>query len=363
MIKYAPNVHIVNSEILGGNTVEDHSKKKLTLYRLYLTAYLSVLTNQPHIKNINIVDLFAGVGTTEDGHHGSAVIAAKTAEGFSKKTGKNIHLVLNEYDKQRYDCLVKNTSFFLPCRDIMNQTANACFSELWQSYQNVSDTRTLFFIDPYGYTQFSHDNLSKLLQHSSSEVLIFVPISHILRFIDRSNQDESVKPVKQFLDDCGIDFPKYHVHPNDFAELIKDGFKKIAGRNSFAYYYLLKNEQARNVQHCMFFITHNSRGADKFIEAMYKIRKDDKESLLFDYDLEGTLKKLVAYLHEHEYQSNVDINNWRRENGYHNPEITNALSKLEDEKKMEVEEIHKRHGKSFYLGNAEKKLYVRMTKS
>ena len=337
--------------------MEDHSKKKITLYRLYLTAYLSVLMNQPHIKNINIVDFFAGVGI-EDGHQGSAVIAAQIVKGFSKKPGKNIRLVLNEYKKQRYDCLVKNISSVFPCRDIMNQKADACFSELWPSCQNGSDTRTLFFIDPYGYTQFSHKNLSELLKHNSSEVLIFVPISHILRFVNRFNQDESIQPVKQFLNDCGIDFPTHPIHSNNFAELIKDGFKKIAGHNSFAYYYLLKNEQARNVQHCIFFITHNPRGADKFIEAMYKIRKDDKERLLFDIGLDDILKKLVDYLHE--YRSNVDINNWRRENGYHYPEITNALKRLEDEKKLEIEEVDKRRGKGFYLRDAEKKLCVRM---
>ena len=343
--------------------MEDHSKKKLTLYRLYLTAYLSVLTNQPHIKNINIVDLFAGVGKTEDGHHGSAVIAAKMVEGFSKKTDKNIRLVLNEYKKQRYDCLVKNISSVLPCYDIMNQTADACFSELWPSYQNVSDTRTLFFIDPYGYTQFGQVNLSKLMQDKSIEILIFIPVSHIYRFINKQEPERSVKPIINFLSDCGIEQYQYEdlddLH--DFMNLLKDNFKTRSADPSYIYSYPLKNEGATNSQHCLFFITHNHRGADKFIEAMYKIRKDSTAELLFDIDLEDILKKLVDYLHE--YRSNVDINNWRRENGYHYPEITKALRKLESEKKLEIEEIHKRHGKGFYLGEEEKKLYFRMTKS
>ena len=338
--------------------MEEHSRKKLTLYKSYLTAYLSVLTNQPHIKNINIVDLFAGVGITDDGHHGSAVIAARKVQEFRQKKDKNIRLFLNEYELNKYNCLVSNIRRILPDCDITKQTANVCFSNWWTSHESASDTRTLFFIDPYGYTQFSHENMSKLLQHYSSEILIFVPISHILRFKDATSPAKP-SPVKQFLRHLGIDHPQSN--HQGFAEQIKNCFKEIARDVSYVYRYMLKNEQASNTQHCLFFITHNPTGADKFIEAMYKIRKYNKQGLLFDYDAIVISKELTQYLSE--YRNNGEINEWRRKKGYHYPEIKNALKQLENEQKLEIRDGTKKIKGAFYLDNKDKRKYFMRVKS
>ena len=346
--------------------MEEHSKKKLTLYREYLDGYLSVLTNQSYFKNIFIVDFFGGVGINQNGDQGSAIIAAEAVKQFQEESNPDIRLILNELDNRKYNRLKENIIPILPTCCISNKPANDLLPRLYAEYQKFkSRSRTLIFIDPYGYTQFGQNNLTQLMQDTSIEILIFIPINHIYRFINRQDPEISVRPIRHFLSDCGIGPEQYKGLDNldDFISLLKANFKERSKNPSYIYSYRLKNERpgVTNSWHCLFFITHHERGADKFLEAMYKIRKNNQEALLFDFDVTDTLQKLVPYLHE--YRSNLDINEWRRENGYHTTDITDALRNLESNDKLEIEEIQKRNRKGFYLNNLDKKLSIRIKKS
>ena len=99
--------------------IHAHSEEKLAVYREYLVRYLSVLTNQPYIKNIYIADIFAGLGISKNNRKGSAVIAADAIKSFTdNKNRVRIHFLLNELDAQNYEELTKNLKQYAFPRNI-----------------------------------------------------------------------------------------------------------------------------------------------------------------------------------------------------------------------------------------------------
>ena len=57
------------------DNVFEHSQAKLNFYKNYLARYLIILLNDQHTSQINIYDVFCGVGIYNDGNQGSPVIA------------------------------------------------------------------------------------------------------------------------------------------------------------------------------------------------------------------------------------------------------------------------------------------------
>ena len=86
--------------------IEEHSKVKLSIYKEYLKAYLAIMSVQIWYKQINVIDPFAGVGISNNGQDGSAIIARNIIQGM--KTDKQIRLFLNELDKNNFQQLKTN---------------------------------------------------------------------------------------------------------------------------------------------------------------------------------------------------------------------------------------------------------------
>jgi three-Cys-motif partner protein len=287
--------------------IEEHSKTKLKLYELYLERYLSVLLAARKINQINIIDLFAGCGISDNHEDGSAVIAAKIIEKILKKqTGlrKKINLLLNEKEKQNFLRLeenIKNYQFASAERNSADE-----FIKKWEPATNL---HILFFIDPYGYTQISNENLKKLFQTKKCDLLIFIPIFHIWRFLKPSDKNANIvkiqnydlfgnniketkqvdnmqyyKPIEKFLN--GLEIDKTSVITisdlDAFAELIQKALKKIS-KSDFVYFHMIENKENNN-KYSLFFISHHILGAEKFLEAQDElIKQQNMENLLFTF--------------------------------------------------------------------------------
>ena len=174
-----------------------HSREKLAVYREYLLGYLSVLVHVKFVSSILVVDLFAGVGINKHGEEGSAVIAAKIISGFPTK---NIVFWANEKDRNRCARLSSSLSAY-KFATVFNESADSFVSQFSNGFnsENMRNLRALFFIDPFGYTQLSQPNLNELMRNDSVEILIFMPVSQIYRFITKSAPESTVKPVLNFF--------------------------------------------------------------------------------------------------------------------------------------------------------------------
>ena len=76
------------------NTLQIHSHAKVEFYQTYLERYLRILCLSPHINNINIYDVFCGMGIYEDGGKGSPIVAFDSIKNYyfeCKNSGKLIN--------------------------------------------------------------------------------------------------------------------------------------------------------------------------------------------------------------------------------------------------------------------------------
>ena len=180
--------------------IQEHSKIKLELYRLYLERYLSVLLTTPFFERIIISDVFAGCGVAQNEEKGSALIAAETIETIkADRNPRNKDIILNLNDANQANCLALQKHLQnRPFVHITNQDADKYI----QSWEATPSSHNLFFIDPHGYTQVSIDNLKRLFTTERSDFLIFVPIYHLFRF--KEVDATQTKPVSDFLKALGI---------------------------------------------------------------------------------------------------------------------------------------------------------------
>ena len=247
------------------------AKSSWTLYRLYLERYLSVLLSTPFFESVVVSDVFAGCGVSQNEEKGSALIAAETIEKIKlDRNPKNKAVFLNLNDSDQANCSalqahLQSRSFV----KITNQDAN----QYIQSWKPIAGSHNLFFIDPHGYTQVAISNLRRLFSTSGCEFLIFMPISHIYRFLRKEEDGEQLSPIANFLHDLNInDTDAVKAYDVDkFADLVVTALRNISGAE-WVYKQMLVNRAGSN-RYCLFFITRNILGAEKFLEAQSELRK------------------------------------------------------------------------------------------
>ena len=262
-----------------------HTSAKLSMYENYLRIYLSILLNTDF--TINIVDLFCGKGLYKNGKKGSALIAYDCIKDiiYSKKTLNNfvsnqkIRLILNDVKTRR----IENVKHIL---EAQNNSEKICIIEYYNKkyldiinlilnknnkLSNLSN-RNLFFIDPYGYKDIFKEHLYKLISMSNSELLIFLPVSFIYRFIKIAFEDfenPKYKKTRDFMNDF-FDNPKDRIYKYksvfDFIKDLCTAFTFL-GDNYCCSYYIRRNKV--NV-YALFFLTSNIKGFEKILETQWK---------------------------------------------------------------------------------------------
>lgn len=277
--------------------IHEHSKIKLELYRLYLERYLSVLLVANFFNQIDIIDVFAGCGISDNDEKGSALIAAETIDTIIKNNnpqGKQVFLKLNDADQQNCSSLQQHLKPYhfasVTCDDANTFIQNWC---------PVSNGHNLFFIDPHGYTQIDTANLKRLFTASNYDFLIFIPIYHIYRFLKPTDGKKPVAeadggfleglcqetkkrkqvdpvvyyaPIAKFLAGLGIDQEtvKQANSVDEFANLISDALRTISGAE-YVYCQMLENKE-KNSKYSLFFISHHVLGAEKFLDAQNELK-------------------------------------------------------------------------------------------
>ena len=328
--------------------MQEHTKEKIAVYKEYLIRYLSVMCNQKHWDIIAVWEPFAGEGIYGDRKKGSAMVAAETIKQFrEKEKEKGILLFLNEQDPIKWHRLKESMEDYSDFVGIFNGDAEIFLDEISKFLSKSRKTHSLIFIDPYGYTQYTKENLDSLFNLDRIDYLIFMPTSHIYRF--RSIEG---KAARRFALDLGVSENTlsetgYDTFPDELLACLK----KIA-KSGFGYSYKLENRDASSTHH-LFFITKNITGAIKFLEAKNKIKSKLKNNLqltLFDFDsnkIEGDLFELLR-----EPITNTKLLEEIVKKGYLSKDITPELKKMENEEKLEVSPIPsdlKRRKGSFYL--------------
>jgi three-Cys-motif partner protein len=228
---------------------------------------------------VRIYDVFCGMGIYEDGGKRSPIVAfdvIKTIFREGKLNGTQISLNINDKSE---DCVKKVRNYF----DTNNK--NFCTIKCYNSdiedmfnivLQEVSktpnDTRNLIFIDPYGYKDINKEQLFSLMENGKTEIILFLPISHMHRFTQKAFQDEETaqyEPLRRFVNSF---FPtshkmrKEHIPIMEYIHFIAEALRN---KHFFSTSYYIERDAANHF--ALFFVSSHIFGFEKILEVKWQL--------------------------------------------------------------------------------------------
>lgn len=175
--------------------IEDHTVAKHQILEEYLKAWFPILGSK--FGRIVYIDGFAGPGTYTSGEDGSPVIAIRTASEHPLiKPTTEVRFLFIEKDEKRVEILnqvlVKNFPN-LPSNIVYtvhrSEFVDSVKSILdWLDSQDATLAPTFAFVDPFGYSDFPMDVISRLLSYERCELLITFMSGFVNRFLDPAHE-------------------------------------------------------------------------------------------------------------------------------------------------------------------------------
>lgn len=284
------------------NTMQLHSQAKVSFYKTYLERYLAILCTSPYIKRINIYDVFCGMGIYDDGGKGSPVVAYDTikklfeSHSFDNKT--EITLIINDIVKKR---IAKVTDYVNANKHNYCQLVPYSLSidDLFKTIipkisQTSIDTRNLIFIDPYGYKEIKKDLLYDLMKNGKTEIILFLPISHMHRFTNAAIQDEEeivqYEPLRNFVysffPDVNHPIRQNTINVKDYIRYVSNSLKYNDKFYTTSYFI----ERDKSNFFALFFMSSHILGFEKILEVKWSLDEEtgsgfklpDKNGNLFE---------------------------------------------------------------------------------
>ena len=340
--------------------LEEHSKEKVKFYGKYLDVYLAILLNSLYTKAINIYDIFCGVGLySDDGSKGSPIVAMEAIIKFN--SSQKVRLLINDGDTKRVETAhsyIKNhynNQFEFESHNLLSEKI---FELTISKIKKNNNENHLIFIDPHGYKNIYKNDIVNIMEAGKSEILIFLPIHMMYRFLKPSQKDRensSYQPLIEFMETFKLN---YNVQTTkEYIEHIKQAF-------SFKdkYYttsYILQSDTKND--YALFFITKNLRGLEKAVETKWKLDtlcgkgfEQTKNKSLFEIEdkekkkedcLEELLQKLQIYLKDR--RNNNELCEFTLKNGFLLKHINEAMKILQNDNKLIFDRVLRKN--SFYI--------------
>ena len=260
---------------------------KLDLFEKYAEEWLPTMVMGGY-PNLYIFDFFAGTGKDSAGVPGSSLRLLRQIErqqGNIFQKGTHIHLMLNEYDKGKFELLKKH------CQEFIAENAALSRMNLDIDYRN-SDFETLFsekleqmkknpslvYFDQNGVKFLSDQYLSELAKMNTTDFMYFISSSYVLRFGDTEQFQSSIK--------IDLERAKKNPYKHIHRSILKQLRERIpAGSHLRLYPFTIKKNT--NIYGVIFGATH-PRAIDKFMRTAWKMNSINGEAN-FDIDDETNL--------------------------------------------------------------------------
>lgn len=178
---------------------EEHTLAKHRILRAYLDAWIPILGRQ--VGRLVLVDGFAGPGRYSTGEDGSPLVMLKAFLEHEQRPQIDAQLeyVFIEKDLDRFEHLGQEVAaLFEPEGRPLNinvQSVRGEFAEVLPgvlaSLGGTARAAMFVFVDPFGYAENPLDVTSSILALPKCEVLVYVPLPFIARFLD----DPAVAPA------------------------------------------------------------------------------------------------------------------------------------------------------------------------
>lgn len=339
----------------------EHSAAKVMLYGKYLAIYLNILARAEFIHRICIFDLLCGEGVYQNDSEGSPLIAMRKIEEHyyaNDQTCPNLVVWFNDNGISQIEPSVKKVDRvkrlieerFVPSSVQIRYSSKDYFEihqdAVWHT-RGSNRTKSLFFIDPYGYKGITPSHIQETLHGGNNEVLLFLPASFMYRFANGAIRSPfpGSSAVREFLQELfnGQSVPNFE-SAYSFIEEVKDQLRTYFEQHRvFVDTFTIERDQAN--LYCLFFFTSNVLGFEKMVEAKWDMdtergrgfRYEEKPSLFSAVEIQGYPEDLRDFIRNEKNCTNQKVKLYGLQQGFL-PKHTNQILKswLRTDSKFEI---------------------------
>ncbi len=262
--------------------MQEHSTKKVELLRHYLNAYLAVIGHDIYTNAIHCYDLFCGEGIYPNGGKGSPIVFIECLRACAAQCpGKRFTFHFNDQDSDKVASVQRCIELLgqMPRNLVITSSTSPFDIVIQQTTRKLTEMgreKAFLFIDPYGYKEINPHLIKDLMKEGKSEALLFLPTQQMFRFSNKGTPEA----LSEFLEGIhrGRTFP-IGANMADYLAYIVKGFRLLLPDFIVDSFTIRKDPQTA---FCLFFFTSNLKGAEKMLEAKWKL--DEQQGLGWSYE-------------------------------------------------------------------------------
>jgi three-Cys-motif partner protein len=255
----------------------EHTRAKHRLLVGYLHAWYPIMASTS--KAINVIDGFAGPGRYTGGEPGSPLLMIEAFVGHGNRSpamervGVNFDFIEERHDRAEF-LRQELARLTLPSNVHVEPVHEGSFDAVMGGILDAIPAEaglapTFAFIDPFGYTGHGLQLSSRILQFKKCEVLIYVPLPFIARFIHKPE-------VEGALDNLYGDSSWKDARATKGKEAERILHERFLARVRQAAGHAISFEIDASVGrgwagYTLYFGTSNVRGLERMKEAMWRI--------------------------------------------------------------------------------------------
>jgi three-Cys-motif partner protein len=253
--------------------LEPHSRGKHHILRRYAQAWLPIMTRAN--PRVVLVDAFAGPGRYTGGEEGSPLILLKAflEHHYRAHMAAEVVYLFIEEREDRVDHLrTEVAKLALPSNlrvEIRHGTYQATFGPLLGQLQEAGRhlAPTFCFVDPFGYSDAPMDLTGQFLQFQRCEVLIYMPLPWVARFLGRDGQEAALTSL------FGTDGwrPAADLSWDQRLSFLHDLFRDQLRANGSTYVRSFEIQAGGPRGYHLFYGTTSLLGLEKMKEAMWSL--------------------------------------------------------------------------------------------
>jgi len=257
-----------------------HSEAKVEFFRKYLERYIRIIGLSDQFTQINIFDVFCGTGIYDNGKKGSPIAAFECMKLFREEyrdTRIELNLFVNDSASEKVGAVksyIESENRDYCCVNYTTNPAEVSFQEIGETLLKQNGRiRNLVFIDPYGYKEIDRGALEAILNNRRTEMIMFLPISHMRRFTSAIDRDEApFLPLKKFVRSF---FSKDHpIHTTTLSQ--EEYVRAVKEALSFGQYYSTSFEIERDSsnRYALFFISPHIYGYEQILDVKWSMDEE-----------------------------------------------------------------------------------------
>jgi three-Cys-motif partner protein len=363
-----------------------HSEAKVRLYGRYLSVYLNILHRAQFVKRIFVFDLFCGEGIYENDAKGSPIIALDCLRNHyfaNQNSIPNMTVWFNDIGKSKLEDGYKvdrveriSKGMFIPPNvelKFSKEDYRKIFPKAIDQIRQTRDAKGIFFVDPFGYKIIKPDDIRRMLEPGSTEVLLWLPIPQMYRFAEAVSTGDfsGSDPLRDFLKELFGSSALNFVSDYDFIEQLKGRFRAyLRDLKAFVDTFTLQRDATNT--YCLFFFTRNVKGYEKMVGTKWELDKEHgkgftlEKTLTFfsEIELSEYPQKLWAYIKSEDFRTNEELFLFGLENGFLPKHTKSVLDSWKNSgQNIEVVGLDGKPVRGYYIDNLKRRVGFRVIES